>query len=107
MRFGSFFCKCVQHNCLACAISSMFSASPALAIRVRASPSISCLIGALAAHATNAKYLKIILNSSIVFVFEMVVFLDFRRLCTKASNLSSTCSHPRGIEKDDLLDKYL
>ena len=44
----------------------MFSADPALSIKARVSSNIFWVIGALAAQATKAKYLKMILNSAMV-----------------------------------------
>ena len=65
----------------------MFSADPALLIKSRAASNIFCLIGALAEQATKAKYLKMILNSSIVFAFEIPDVLDSFVRFTNASNL--------------------
>ena len=65
----------------------MFSADPALLIKSRAASNIFCLIGALAEQATKAKYLKMILKSSIVFAFEISGVLDSFVCLTNASNL--------------------
>ena len=65
----------------------MFSADPALLIRSRVASNIFCLTGALAEQATKAKYLKMILNSLIVFALENPEVLDFFVCLTNASNL--------------------
>ena len=65
----------------------MFSADPALLIKSRTASNIFCLIGALAEQATKAKYLKMILNSFIVFAFEIPGVLDSFVCFTNASNL--------------------
>ena len=65
----------------------MFSADPALLIKSRAASNIFCLIGALAEQATKAKYLKMILNSSIDLALEIVDVLDSFICLTNVSKL--------------------
>ena len=65
----------------------MFSADPALSIKSRVASNIFCRIGALAEQAMKAKYLKMILNSSIVFALEIVDVSDSFLCLTNASNL--------------------
>ena len=72
----------------------MFSDVPALAIKARVSSSIFCRTGALAAHATKAKYLKIVLNSSSV-VGSIALGLDG---FLASFNLTSTSSIPANVK---------
>ena len=65
----------------------MFSKDPALLIKSRVASNIFCRIGAFAEQATKAKYLKMILNSEIVFALEIVDVPDSFLCLTNASNL--------------------
>ena len=72
----------------------MFSASPALVIAARVISSICCLIGALAAHATNAKCLKKVFNSSSVGIS-----IGFALIASRiAFNFGQTSSTPEMLE---------
>ena len=64
----------------------IFSIDQALSINERVASNIFCLIGALAEQATKAKYLKRILNSSMVLVLS-VDALDSDLPLMNASNL--------------------
>ena len=63
----------------------IFSINPALSIKERVASNIFCLIVALAEQATKAKYLKRILNSSMVLALAVDV-LDSDILLMNESN---------------------
>ena len=80
----------------------MFSASPALVIAARVISSICCLIGALAAHATNAKCLKKVMNSSSV-----AISIGFAVIASRiAFNLGQTPSTPEMIESRVMIQLF-
>ena len=54
----------------------IFSIDPALSIKERVASNIFCLIGAFAEQATKAKYLKRILNSSMVLALGVDVLVS-------------------------------
>ena len=73
---------------------SMFSAAPAFEIAERVSSSIFPLTGALAAHATKAKYLKNVLNSS-----RVVESIDNFFSCSSTDLILKTSVIPKNYYK--------
>ena len=71
----------------------IFSIDPALSIKERVASNIFCLIGALAEQATKAKYLKRILNSSMVLALGVDMLVSDLLLMNE-SNLSLIWSEP-------------